>query len=515
MSRIKSSIRNVSYGIGSQVVIVLVTLATRSLFAALLGKDYLGLNTLFQSVISILSLTELGFGSAALFALYRPIAENDRERIAGLMHLYAKIYKIMFFVVLGFGLALMPFLHYLIKDMPDNIRHLNVIYLMFVLNSAVSYLFSYKRSLLFADQKNYKILTVTTVMKVALSLSQLVGLWVTQGNYFIYLALMIFFTFSENVFISVQVKREYPWLGEYKKTRVSDADKHSLVSNTKALLLHRIGAIAVLQSDNLITSAFINLATLGIYSNYQLIWHTLQTAVSNIMNGLQASIGNFNVSAPPEQRLDIFNKLNLAMQLICSFCTVGLFCLSSPVIDLIFGASYVFPTSTVLIISLYFYFLVMRTAHQVIKDTCGLFRPDRYKPLVEAVFNVVFSIILVKLIGFNGVLIATIADNLLIAYPVEVYVVFKYALGTDMWKYYRRFFVNLAVLAVQMGATWFACSLVGPGGIAGIAIKAVICCTVPNAVSLLAFYRTRSFKELAATARRLIAERGDRKKETV
>lgn len=498
MSRIQNSIRNSMYGVMSQVIIVLISFVTRKIFTVYLGADYLGLNGLFSNVISILSLTELGFGTAALYSLYKP-AEKDERKISALMNLYERIYHIMFAVVLALGLILMPFIPYFIKDMPD-IKGLYFIYFLFVLNSAISYLFAYKRSLLFADQKNYKITQKTTLFKVILAVSQSLILIVT-GNYFLYLIALIIVGFLENLSIARIVDREYPFLKEFRKEKVDKNTKHELMVNTRALMMHKIGTIAVFQTDNLIMSAFINLATVGIYSNYTMITNQLHTFILSITDGLKASIGSYNASETRENRLLFFYKLNFLFHIIYSFCTVTLFCLINPFILMIFGEKYIFTMDVVLLIVAYFYLRGMRGSYTMIKEVSGIFDPDKYKALLEAVVNVVTSIYLAKVMGIAGVLLGTIITTLTIPYIIEVHVTFKYAFAMNSWAYYKVFLKNLAVTSIAMALTYFICTVL-PGNIfVNFILRGLVCVVVPNLINVAFYYKTsefRYFKQLAA-----------------
>lgn len=498
MSRIQNSIRNSVYGVTSQVVIVLISFVTRKIFTVYLGADYLGLNGLFSNVISILSLTELGFGTAALYSLYKPLEQHDERKISALMSLYERIYHIMFAVVLILGLLLMPFIPYFIKDMPD-IKGLYFIYFLFVLNSAISYLFAYKRSLLFADQKNYKITKQTTLFKVILAVSQALVLVVT-GNYFLYLIVMIVVGFLENLSIARIVDREYPYLKEYRKEKVDKSTKHELMVNTRALMMHKIGTIAVFQTDNLIMSAFINLATVGIYSNYTLITNQLHTFILSITDGLKASLGSYNASETRENRLQFFYKLNFLFHIIYSFCTTTLFCLLNPFITMVFGKEYTFTENVVLLIVAYFYLRGMRGSYTMIKEVSGIFDQDKYKALFEAVVNVVTSIYLAKRMGIAGVLLGTIITTLTIPYIIEVHVTFKYAFATGSWAYYKVFLKNLLVTAIATAVTYFVCSVLPGNMFVNFILRAAVCVILPNLFNIICYYNTaefRYFKQLA------------------
>ena len=502
-NKTQNSIRNSIFGIVSQIIIILISFFTRSIFLRYLNEEYLGLNGLFSNVISILSLTELGFGTAAIYALYKPLAEQNEKEVASLMNLYAKIYHVMFGVVAILGLILLPFIKYIINDLPENIPNIHIIYLLFVLNSALSYLFAYKRSLLFADQKNFKISIVTMIFKVLLAVSQIIGLVLTS-NYYVYLIAIISFGFLENLVISKIVDKNYPYLKKYRKLTADTQTKQLLKNNTKSLVIHKIGSIAVYQTDNLIISAFINLATTGLYSNYTMVTTNLQQLTNSIVEGMKASIGIYNASETPKNRIILFKKFNLLLHLINSFCTTCLLCLFNPFIEFAFGEEYLFSMPLVLLICLDFYIRGMRVSFSTVKETCGIFRPDRYKPIFEAAANLILSITLVKTIGFAGIMISTILTTLLICYTIEVFVTCKYAFVSSPWFYYRMFFKNIIVLAFQLNITYWICSFLPLYGIGALLLKAGICLVVPNLINLIAYCRDANLRALISTGKSIL-----------
>lgn len=486
--RLLKSLKNSFYGIVSQVVIILIGFFSRKVFVDMLPSAYLGLNGLFSNVISILSLTELGFGTAAIYALYKPLADNDERKITALMNVYAKIYHIMFFVVMILGLCLMPVIPYLIKDIPD-LPHIYFIYYLFVINSAISYLFAYKRSLLFADQKNYKISQVTMVCKFLLTIFQIVILYITQ-NYILYILIMIVMGFVENLIISKIVDTTYPYLKLYKKEKIDDATKHELIVNTKALLMHKIGSVAVFQTDNLITSAFVSIVTVGVYSNYTMIVNQLHTLIGTVIDGAKASIGNYNASETDENKLKMFFKLNFANHVIYSFCTTALFCLLNPFIGSLWlkKEEYVFSIGIVALICIYFYLRGMRYSYNLFKETSGVYNPDRYKAIFEAVMNIVASIILVHFFGFAGVLLGTIVTTLSVPYVIEVYVTFKYVFHRKPWIYYKVFAGNVLSTFIMVSISYILCNFLFPTiTILNFIVMGCICVVVSIVINLI-FY---------------------------
>jgi hypothetical protein len=187
MSRIENTSKNFVFSLLATVVTAITSFVSRTVFIHTIGVDYLGANSLFTNVLSMLSLTELGISSAIGFSLYAPLARKDVPAIKALMQFYKRAYQIIALVIAILGLSLLPFLKYIIKD-PGNIRHIPFIYIVFLYNTAVSYLFTYKTTLLVADQKSYVMTNMTAVINIITVAVQTTILLLFR-NYFVYLIL--------------------------------------------------------------------------------------------------------------------------------------------------------------------------------------------------------------------------------------------------------------------------------------------------------------------------------------
>ena len=154
MSRTNNMIRNISFSFLGQGIGILASFIVRIVFIRILGSTYLGLDGLFSNLLTVLSLTELGVGTAITYSLYKPLATKDTEKLKSLMAVFKKVYTVIGLIIFGLGFLLTPFLSFFIKDMPD-IWGLELIYVLYVTNTAVSYFFSYKRNLILADQNRH------------------------------------------------------------------------------------------------------------------------------------------------------------------------------------------------------------------------------------------------------------------------------------------------------------------------------------------------------------------------
>ena len=272
-----------------QVFGLLASFILRIVFVHTLSKDYLGVDSLFTSIVSALSLTELGIGSAINYSLYKPLAENDVEQIKALMKLYKRAYISIGIVVFAVGVLLVPTLPFFVHR--GNIHHLDLIFILFIINSSISYFYSYKKSLIVADQYRHITVVYTYASFVIMSIIQGILLVVTR-NYVVYLLVMIFFTFVQNFLISKKADKMYPYLLE-KDTKKLDSKTLKLIAkNTYAMSLHKIGGTVVTSTDNIVISRFSGIVEVGKYSNYQMVTNALNIVFGQIFNSVIASVGN-------------------------------------------------------------------------------------------------------------------------------------------------------------------------------------------------------------------------------
>lgn len=503
MARLSNSFRNLTYSFAGYFLKILVQFVSRTVFIQVLGREYLGLGGLFTNILMMLSLAELGFGEAITFSLYGPLAREDQKAIRGLMQMFRRIYTLVGAFVLAAGLSLTPFLQYFVKDLPD-IPGIRLIYVLFVLNSALSYLNTYKRTLIIADQKQYIVSGYTYGCAIALNVVQTIGLLIT-GNYFLYISLMIVFTMAENLLLTKKANDLYPFLQIQEKEKLSKDLTAPIQRNIRAMLYHKVGYVLVNGTDNLLMARLVDLASVGIYSNYLMITSTLESAVKIVFSAISASVGNVGVTESDEKKLQIFNRINFVSMWVFGFCAVCLMCLLTPFITVWVGESYCFPVTVELVICLKFLLYGLRQPVNVTKSAFGLYWQDRYKPIAEAGINLVVSIVLGIRLGVLGVLLGTVISSLATNLWIEPLVLYRDGLHAPVRLYFKEYGVFMAVTAVAGGLTYWLCNLVGLGGIAGLLIKMIICIVVPNLIYLVCFFRKKEFSYFCETIRQFVA----------
>ena len=499
MSRTENSLRNIRFSLIFQAASILVAFLTRKVFVQVLTQEYLGLDGTFANILSMLSLAELGVGSAITYSLYKPLAENNREQIAVLMALYRRVYHVIGIVVAALGCALTPLLPVIIRDLP-NIPHIKLIYLLFVLNTSLSYFYVYKQSLIIADQKQYIATTCRYGLKMLLFLAQALFLWLTR-NYFAYLGLQIGTTLLENLILSHRADQLYPYLKTIRPGSLSQATKQEILRNTKAMMLHKIGGVVVFGTDNLLISYFVGVVAVGLYSNYLLVTNGLKSVYGQLFRSLTASVGNLGVTAEPKQALQVFRKFNLAGNWLYGFSAVCLVTLFNPFISLWVGPDYQFGQLIVCLIAANFYVTGMRQAALTFREAYGLYWYDRYKPVVESIINLAVSAALAVPFGVAGIFIGTFVSTITTCFWIEPFVLFKHGFCTSPKPFFKDYAINTFITLLTAVLVWYICALL-PGAGLTLFLEKVLVCVVLGNVGYLAVYCWREefwyFVELLA-----------------
>ena len=478
----------------AQTLAIFMGFFTRVVFTRTLSEGYVGINGLFTDILNILSLSELGVGTAITYALYAPIARRDIKKQQILMRMFRNFYRITAgFVVLA-GLCLIPFLDILMKDRPD-VNHLIIIYLLYLLNSVVSYLLIYKKTLVDAHQMNYITVMYHNGFLVLQDILQIMVLFLTR-NFILFLVIAVICTIIGNICMSRKTDRLFPYLKEPCKEQLPQEERHDILRNVKAMLMHKIGNVVVNNTDNLLISSFVGIISAGIYSNYYLIIGSVRQVLEQAMLGVAASVGNLGVTEENEKIGRIFNSLFFIGYWLFGFAGVCLLELLNPFVKLAFGKKYLFPKEIVLILCINFFINGMRRAVLIFKESMGLFWNDRYKAIAEAVLNLVISILLVTHFGVAGVFAGTFCSTVLTSVWVEPYVIYKYRLKKPVTSFFVKYAGYLGVMAAVWGITEYFCRFISGQAFMILVCRLGICLIVPNILLWFAYRRTAEWKVL-------------------
>lgn len=501
-SRTEHSIRNTSVALAAQITAILMGFFTRVVFTRTLSEGYVGINGLFTDILNILALSELGVGIAITYALYGPIARKDIKKQQILMRVFRKFYRMTAAFVLIVGLMLIPFLDILMKNRPD-VDHLIVIYLLYLGNSVVSYLLIYKKTLVDAHQMNYLTVLNHNGFLVLQDILQIIVLLLTK-NFILFLLIAVICTISANINMSRQADKLFPYLKEPCKEKLPEEEKQDILKNIKAMLMHKLGNVAVNNTDNLLISSFVGVVSAGLYSNYYLVIGSVRQVLDQVFEGVAASVGNLGVTEDQKKVKSIFDQLFFIGQWMYGFAGICLYEMLNPFVELAFGPQYVFPGSVVFILCINFFINGTRKATLIFKDSMGLFWYDRYKAVVEAALNLVISIILVMQIGITGIFVGTLCSMMLTSVWIEPYILHKFRFERSSVP----FFTKYVKYGMVMMLVWWCtdcCAALYQGNIfVTLLYRLIVCVGVSNLLLLLVYHRTEEWKALWGLVMRII-----------
>lgn len=465
---------------------------TRVVFTHMLNESYVGINGLFTDILNILSLTELGVGTAITYALYKPIAKGDIYKQQALMQMFMWFYRITAICVAVLGLLIIPFMDVLMKNRPD-VDNLTLIYLMYLANSVLSYLLIYKRTLIEANQMNYIVLIYQTTFLVIQDVCQIIVL-ITTRNFILFLLIYIVCTILGNVCISVKAEKMFPYLKDKTKRSLPKEERNGIFKNIRAMLMHKMGNVVVNNTDNLLISSFVGVISVGIYSNYYLLIGSVRQVLDQIFQGITASVGNLGATEDKGRVQSIFETTFFVGQWLYGFAAICIYELINPFVEMSFGENYLFTKDIVLMLCINFYINGTRKAVLTFRDSLGLFWYDRYKAVAEAVLNLVFSIILVRGFGILGVFAGSFLSTLFTSVWVEPYVLYKYHLKQPVMKFFIRYFVYCIVTGCIWSITNIVCSRISGTVFWVFVIRALVCIALPNFVFIGLYHKTKEFQ---------------------
>ncbi|MCM1537384.1 MAG: hypothetical protein NC254_03185 [bacterium] len=481
-------------GLGT-LLVGLLQFIGRVVFIRFLSDEYLGISSLFTNILSILSLTELGLSTAVCFRLYQPLAGGDRETVKSVMRYFRRAYFVIGWVVVVLGAALLPFLPWLMTG-TTGLVDVRVIYMLYVLQSAASYWFwAYKAILLQADQKLYIVRFYHVLANVIVTVLQLVTLAMFR-NFMLYSVIGLFAAVLVNLFSAREVDRRYPYLKERTYRRLTKEEKKSLFRDVSGMSLFKMNTTVVNSTDNLVISAFINVKTVALYGNYQLIISGVSQVAMQLFGGVTATVGNYYAEDTREHNEFVFRCIQLLCYWVYTLLGIGMFVCLNPLIRLCFGTSRVFSWELVFLQVLYFMINGFQRTSFIYRDACGLFWKGKARPVATAVLNIVISIVLVRYIGLAGVIAGTIISWLLTTWWYDPCLIYRQAFSMPV----RRYFLGYAKAALLTAAlfaliVWLS-GLLPFGGIGALAVKVLFCMSIPNVGYYLAYRNSEEFAYL-------------------
>ena len=502
-SRTKMTFKNIFYGYIANIISLVLNFVSRTIFIKMIGTAYLGINGLFTNVLGVLSFAELGIGTALNFSLYKPVAENNKEKIKSIMNLYKMSYRVIAVLIAIIGLILLPFLKFIVKD-PGDIGNINIYYLIFLFNTVTGYFVSYKFSLVNAEQKNYIMTNINTLIVFIEKMLQIIALLVFR-SFLVYLLTASVIGLLQKIFINIYLNKLYPYLLEKNVEKLDTCELKSIRKNVSGLIWHKVGDVCVHQTDNIIISSFVNITTVGIVSNYNLIIMTVSNFINIIFNSVTCSLGNLIALENKKKQYEIFKTYRFVGFWLYGFSAIAFYILLSPFITLWLGENMLIPTIVILLILIDYYLKGQRICINNLKTAGGIFVEDKYVAILQAVVNIVVSVVMVNIIGLPGVYVGTVVQGLLSSI-IKPCIIYKKMFEISSIEYFKDsikyiFSVALALLLCIILDKIILIEAL----IMNFIFMCFVVMIIPNLIFYILFCRTKEFSNIK---KMLVKKRG-------
>ena len=498
LERFKNTKRNSIWGILSKLILLFFPFITRATLIKVLGVEYLGLNGLFTSILSLLNLTELGVGSAIVFSMYKPLAQNDEKKICALMNLYKKLYRYIGFIVLIIGLIIMPIIPKLISsEVPSDIN-IYLLYIIYLANSVISYwLFAYKNCLLQVYQRTDITAKITIILNVLMYMLQILVLSYIK-NYYVYVITIPIFSILLNIinaYFSTRLFPQYKCRGKIGKEELIEIKKRVF-----GLMITKIAYASRNAFDSIVISFFLGLEIVAIYNNYYYIISALSAILIIFPTSMAAGIGNSLVTESKEKNIKDLKIINFLYMTIAGFCFTCTITLYQPFMKAWVGEELLFSNAIMILFSVYF--LVEKSLNVIGQyfDAAGLWWIGKWKGVIEAGANIILNIAFCYLWGAAGVVAATIVTIIFIGFPLTVYYVYKYFFNKPAFKFIINEYIYISIFMAIGAIVYFVCALMPAGEnmigeIIWMIMRLIITIGITSVLYLTIFGRFKLFKE--------------------
>lgn len=496
-TRLTNSKKNVSANVIIYILQSVLSFAVRTIFIKKLGAELLGLDSLLINVLNMLSIAELGFSTAISYGLYKPLAENKITKISAYMSLYKRIYRAIGIIIILAGFILALFLQPIVGDY--SYKYLYLVYFLYLFNTASLYFISYKDVLLMADQKNYKVFKYNCFFNTSIYILQFIFILFTK-NYIIYILIMILCRLINRILINRYITHYYKDVDFNSKEKLSTNEITSIKENIFGLFCFKIGDYVINSSDNIIISSFIGIVTVGIYTNYLSITTILKTIIKNIFNGITASFGNLTTKHNKEAEREVYDIMVFVGFFISGFVTLCFLNLINPFVTIWLGEKFVVSTSSMILICINFYLMCNQMPLDTIKEAEGFYKKDRYIPIIQAIINIILSIILAGKMGLNGVLLGTTISYLLTVFWIKPLLLNRYVFAEKSISY----FINqlkyvLTIIIIYLVSSGIIHYINLPINIITIIVNGIITTIIFGLIISLFYFRNSNFKFIVNT----------------
>ena len=510
LDRVGNTKRNIIVGELDRFLGIILPFIVRTMMIHVLGAEYLGLTSLFYSIVQMLNLAEMGFGSAIIYSMYKPIADNDSKAINALLKFYAVVYRVVGIVITVIGLLVIPFLPILTKkEVPADIS-VYVVYAIFLVNSFLNcVLFPNRRALISAFQREDINSNMHIIVQILMYGLQIIGIILTK-NYYLYVLTIPVLTVTYALLCKWQFDKHF---GIYKEEGELDDDiRADIKKQVVGLTVRRLATYSRNAFDSMFVSAYLGLKMNGIYGNYYYVMDSVIMIMAVIRTAMAGGVGNSIALESEEKNVQDMHRINFLFMLMAGWCTACLLCLYQPFMEIWVGKKMQLPFYMAVAFAAYFYILKMGDIRSLYAESVGIWWNTRYISIAEAAANIVLNWVFIKNFGVLGIVLATMISYFIFNFIGGAIILYRcYFKNNSLSEYFLKHVRYIIITACICTITYLITVPVTLCGIPGFLIKAVISAAVPVILYLIVYCRTEEFKNAMPLIRGLMRQKRDGK----
>lgn len=492
-SRLNNVVKNTYTALISQVVVLILGFISRGVLIRTLGNEYAGINGLFTNILALISLAELGLGTSMIFTYYKPLSDKDYNKLSSLVNYYKKIYRIIVATVIGLGIIITPFIKWFIK-LDNNIEHIYLIFMLYVINTATSYMFVFRTDIIVANQKRFIITNINIITRIVRVVMQIVVL-VKWKNFLAYLIIEVVMNVIANIICNEVAKKMY-WYCKGNNCDLTKEEKRTILDSFKSSAIYKVAVVIINSTDNILISKIVGTIYVGLYSNYYMISSALNNVLVLVNNSIVATVGNIIASNDDRKKNKVMNVFILVFTWLGIYVTVMYYVFINDFVTLWIGKENVVSRSFLIVITLSLYITFVYNSIAIYREAAGTFRETKNVTVIEAIINIVVSIVLGKIYGIVGIIAGTLVAKACTRLWYEPYVIYKKIIKDKPYKFMKYNVISIVVTLLLIIICSIICGTISKITWTMLIVKMFICTLVINGFMYVLVHPLEEYKYL-------------------
>lgn len=450
--RVHRSVMNIKVGMFFYVCTLIIAFFSRKVFLDCLGAEFIGLTGMLMNIMSFLSVAELGIGTSIVYFLYKPLQEDNHEKINEVMSMLAFLYRCIGFVIVGIGIAVSLFFPCWFNNLNAGLPLVYFAFYAFLASSAAGYIFNYKQLLVGANQKQYLVNAYFQAIGIVQSITQILLAYYYR-NLYLWVAVGVIFTVIGIIVFNIRIRQMYPWLHVSLSEGKANLSKYpEVLRKTRQIFVQRLKDFILYRSDEILVGTFVSVIQVAVYGNYTLIVNKLNFMANILSDGMNAGIGNLIAEGNDKNTMKVFWELTAVRFLICGIVIFGLVLFIQPFVTLWFGTHYRLDDMIIYLLLFNIFIFLSRGVVEMFISAHGLFS-DVWAAWAELILNLTITLCLAPIYGIVGILLGKIISVFFIAMFWKPYFLFSKGLKKNVSIYWRGMFPYYTIFTVFLSIT--------------------------------------------------------------